>query len=809
MPKVMMMPSSSDPELGQAAKLSPPQAEILASGMLRSGFSCVLQMPTGSGKTWLAEQAITAVLEAGASAVYLTPLRALAAELGDRWREHFAPAKVGIFTSDYGVPGRPYPTTFQDAQLLVMTPERLDACTRFWRHHWSWIPKVDLLVVDEFHLLGEQRRSSRLEGGLSRFRRLNPFVQMLALSATLGNRRELADWLDGVEYVSDWRPVPLQWRIVRYRKATEKPELLATEIVRSRSAGGKSLVFVQSRRRAEELSHYLAGVGFHSRHHHAGLTHEERRSVESAFRQREIDALVSTATLEMGLNLPVRQVLLYDLQSFDGVDFCALSTNTVWQRVGRAGSPGLDREGEAVLFAAAWDRAATRYSAGHFEPIRSAFADRAALAEQVIAEVASGLCRSPSQLEAVFQHSLAGQQQSLPNPNSVLDTMCQAGMVCESSKNQEGDVPRRMKATRLGHIASRHLLNPETVLLFRQVIDAHRELSFLDLLILAASSEDCEPVLPVDFEELDGLASSLATERSILLRRPQGDICDTLRVRGKRLLASLKMAIVARAWTRLSDRAAVAEQYDCYPFEVERLRESFERLLSAMIAVATVPQQNDGDAPTPARDEVSLSERIRALHSMVASGLDESAATLALIHGIGPKLAKRLQGQGVADIEDLALADPGELEGVRGVSHERATKWIEAAATVVRSRSALAYREAGPTLDLGPPGWPSDVDPYRLRRALDLKISGTDGGTYLVTGGLEPHLVRIASNSFVCDCVDASRGHACKHVLSVKLHRGDLKLRKLVRQLNAGSCGDTLDLFNLWFDSQGARRVVG
>lgn len=791
--------------------LSPPQAEVLASGMLDSGFSCILQMPTGSGKTWLAERTITAVLEAGARAVYLTPLRALAAELGDRWRQQISPRKVGIFTGEYGVPGRPYPVSFQDAQLLVMTPERLDACTRFWRSHWSWIPEVELLVVDEFHLVGEPRRGSRLEGGISRFRRLNPFARVLALSATLGNREQLADWLDGIDYVSGWRPVPLQWRIVRYRKATDKPELLATEIARSRSAGGRSLVFVQSRRRAEELSRYLADVGFRTRHHHAGLTHEERRSVESAFRQREVDALVSTATLEMGLNLPARQVVLYDLQGFDGVDFRPLSTNTVWQRVGRAGRPGLDRDGEAVLFAATWDRSAACYETGHFEPIRSALADRSALAEQIIAEVSSGLCRSPAQLESVFQNSLAGQQQSLPRLDSVLDSMSRAGMLCESAGHGPDDTPHRLRATRLGHVACRHLLSPETVLLFQRVFCAHFELSFFDLLLVAASSEDCEPVLPVDFEELDSLTSSLVGERSVLLQRPQDEISASLGVGGRRLLASLNMAIVARAWTRLGDRAAVAERTDCYPFEVDRLRESLERLLVAMIAVATAMRQGDDDAAKPGLEEdVSLSERIHALHCMVASGLDESSATLTLIPGIGPTLAKRLQDNGIADIEELALAEPADLEQVRGISCERAARWIEAAVTIVPSRSALAYRETGPTLDLKPTGWPSDVDPYRLRRALELRIAGMDGGTYLVTGGLEPHLVRNVSDSFSCDCVDASRGHTCKHVLAVKLHRGDRGLQRLVRQLDSASSGDTLDLFSLWFGNhQGARRVVG
>jgi replicative superfamily II helicase len=87
----------------------------------------------------------------------------------------------------------------------------------------------------------------------------------------------------------------------------------------------------------------------------------------------------------MGLNLPARQVVLYDLQTFDGTDFTPLSVSTVWQRAGRAGRRGLDTQGEVVLIAPSWDRSVDRYAAGQFERVQSGLADRGALAEQVLA----------------------------------------------------------------------------------------------------------------------------------------------------------------------------------------------------------------------------------------------------------------------------------------------------------------------------------------------------------------------------------------------------------------------------------------
>src|SRR5215469_5681343 len=99
-------------------ELNPAQKEVMERGFLTSGFNCVLQMPTGSGKTWLAENAIFATLKSGARAIYLTPLRALANELLARWQATFQGFKVGLFTGEYGR-RQVYPVPFEKAELLI------------------------------------------------------------------------------------------------------------------------------------------------------------------------------------------------------------------------------------------------------------------------------------------------------------------------------------------------------------------------------------------------------------------------------------------------------------------------------------------------------------------------------------------------------------------------------------------------------------------------------------------------------------------------------------------------------------------
>jgi helicase len=780
--------------------LTPPQQIIIDSGLLSTGFNCIVQMPTGSGKTWLAENAIRETMAIGHRCIYLTPLRALADELTVRWNQLFAPFPVGIFTGDWSRADKPYPVPFEKAQLYVMTPELLDACTRNWRTHWNWIPEVDLLVVDEIHLLGDCNRGARLEGTLSRFRRLNPFARVVGLSATLGNRGELADWLDGIEFVSNWRPVPLTWRSVRFRKAAQKPELLVDEVTSCVQGGGKSLVFVQSRRRAKELAKMLKEEGFRARHHHAGLMHHERKLVETGFRGDELDVLVSTSTTEMGLNLPVRKVILYDMQRFNGSDYEDLPVINVWQRAGRAGRPGLDDNGEAVMFFPSWLKVQKGYDDGDFEPIISSLRKMPFLAEQIVAEVSSGMARTRNQLQEVFRTSLAARQGNLPTVDKVLCQMIDAGMILEVS-DEEGKT--RLKATKLGRAACRHLLSPSSILLMKSVSDKVPDLAFFDMLLVVVSTIDCTPVLLVNFEELGELSRLLSREKSYLLKEGLDEAAEVLSDKGKRLLSSIKMALVLRAWTRTGDTDVVADSLTCGGFEVQSLVESAERLLLAMREVfSSGDEQEERDPESP-----GIAERAAALGKMVSAGLDDSAATLTLIDGVGPKFARRFLNIGICDIEDLASASLKDLAGLDGVSDKRKADWIQQAEELLKNKSAYYFVDDGPGITSEGTQWDASIDVYRFRRSLDLHVETLSATEYRVTGGLDPHQVVLEGGGIRCDCPDAAKRNTCKHQLAVRLERGgDAELAKL-RQLMEGETGNQgVNLGDLWMSTD--RRLI-
>lgn len=295
----------------------------------------------GAAKTTLAEVGIDRALARGERAIYLTPLKALAEEKIEAWKSRWPGRKVGIFTGDYE--NATLPVAYSEAEILICTYERLDGILRHWQRHLNWLAKVGLVVVDEFHLLMDPSRGPRLEGSISRLGRVNPFARVMGLSATASNHAELAAWLGGVSYHSSWRPVPLKHEVRRFKKLADKPGLVADIVAETAGEGGQTLVFVSSRRRAEQLAAEVAAAGHPAGHHHAGLGLALRRTIEADFRAGRLACLIATPTLEMGLNLPCRAVVIADNTRFTGETFEPLPVWNYMQRAGRAPRTGWRR----------------------------------------------------------------------------------------------------------------------------------------------------------------------------------------------------------------------------------------------------------------------------------------------------------------------------------------------------------------------------------------------------------------------------------------------------------------------------------
>src|SRR5688500_1946134 len=178
----------------------------LEQGILE-GKRMLVTTPTASGKTLIAMMAILKAVEKGSKAVYLTPLCALASEKHDDLKaleklNLGRKIRVAMATSDYDSSGK----ELAGADVIVLTNEKMDT---LFRHNTEWLGDVGLFVSDEVHLIGDRERGPTLEMMLTKIRKHYPQSQLVALSATVANSDEIADWL-GCELVqSDWRPTKL------------------------------------------------------------------------------------------------------------------------------------------------------------------------------------------------------------------------------------------------------------------------------------------------------------------------------------------------------------------------------------------------------------------------------------------------------------------------------------------------------------------------------------------------------------------------------------------------------------------------
>ncbi len=272
-----------------------------------------------------------------------------------------------------------------------------------------WTNSLAVVVADEFHEIGELKRGPHLEGLLMRLLQGKRAVQLVALSATVGNPRELVAWLNmlgtPVELItSKYRPIPLSYAIAT---DAHKDLYILKKVEQVLREEGQVLIFTATRKEAEQQAcslvgmcqqfltnedkqriseaterltalpgHsttlkqvLLAGAGFH----HAGLDRAERAAVERLFNTRAIKVVCCTTTLAAGINTPTRVVILRgvemkkkprggdeegdDAGGFQqwvvpvpgGPSFLPFPPNQLFQLLGRAGRPGFDVAGRGII----------------------------------------------------------------------------------------------------------------------------------------------------------------------------------------------------------------------------------------------------------------------------------------------------------------------------------------------------------------------------------------------------------------------------------------------------------------------------
>lgn len=274
--------------------------------------------------------------------IYIAPLKALVKERIEDWNVRFG-EKLGKNVVELTGDVTPDANAIRNANVIVTTPEKWDGISRSWQTR-EYVRDVALIVIDEIHLLGEDR-GPVLEVIVSRTNFISSHttrkIRIVGLSTALANAKDLANWLEIGEmglynFKPSVRPVPLSVHISGFPGKHYCPRMStmnrpAFQAIRQYSPCTPALIFVSSRRQtrltALDLIAFLAGednpkqflhlpehemdsilsgikdnnlkltLAFGIGMHHAGLHEKDRKVCEELFLNRKIQILVATATL--------------------------------------------------------------------------------------------------------------------------------------------------------------------------------------------------------------------------------------------------------------------------------------------------------------------------------------------------------------------------------------------------------------------------------------------------------------------------------------------------------------------------------
>ncbi|MDS0222918.1 DEAD/DEAH box helicase [Haloarcula sp. S1AR25-5A] len=335
--------------LSERGFTTPTDPQRKAIPTLADGRDALVVAPTGTGKT---ETAMLPVFDAlsesedrfGIGALYITPLRALNRDMRQRldWWGETLGLEVDVRhgdTTDY----QRQKQANDPPDVLVTTPETLQAMLTGSKLRTA-LEDVEHIVIDEVHELAAAKRGAQLTVGLERLRELSGRFQRIGLSATVGDPHEVGRFLTGgrscaiVEVDIGSR---LDIEVVR-PQITDRDEKLSSTLVTD--AGTAShvryiadliddhesvLLFVNTRQTAEALGSRFKELGTDLGVHHGSLSKEARIDVEDRFKAGDLDALLCTSSMELGIDVGhVDHVVQYGSPR---------QVSRLVQRVGRAG----------------------------------------------------------------------------------------------------------------------------------------------------------------------------------------------------------------------------------------------------------------------------------------------------------------------------------------------------------------------------------------------------------------------------------------------------------------------------------------
>jgi len=685
-------------------ELYPPQAEAAVPAL--QGKNLVLAIPTASGKSLVAYMAMLKAVLRGGKALYIVPLKALASEkFEDLSKFEDLGIKVGESTGDFDE----VDPTLHRYDIVIATSEKADSLLR---HRAKWLDQLSVVVADEVHLINDPDRGPTMEVTLAKFRKFNPDAQIIALSATIRNAAELAEWLEAELVTSQWRPVVLREGVYlegrifftdnTKRDIPEDDEPVHSIVRSALGSGGQCLIFVNSRRSTESLAAQLGpivkktadfreadlakvsrrligeqeeptsmgrklGVCMKSgcAFHHAGLTGPQRRLVENSFRQGLLRCIVATPTLAAGINLPARTVIVRDVRRFDSnLGFTSIPVLEIKQMCGRAGRPRFDTYGEAVLVAkdeSDKEFMLEEYLLGENENIYSKLGTEPAIRSHVLALVATKAASSMDELTEFFAKTFLSHQTDVTYLGDVIsgvvDFLKEEGML----KDQE-----ELRATLFGKHVSDLYLDPKSATTIRDALARYKPGRTFGLLhaICAAPNMQQLYLRGADYEWVEEFASEVKDQ---LLIDPPDDLG-----RYDFFLSEVKTAKLLNDWISEVHENDIAKGFNIGPGDIRNKMELAEWLMHGTARLAELFNKDAVD------DALELRTRLRY-------GIRSELLELVKLRGIGRARARALHDRGLRTIEDL-----------RNTSYDRLKQMPTIGEAVARSiKGQLGQSEKG------------------------------------------------------------------------------------------------------------------
>ncbi|KAK5650132.1 hypothetical protein RI129_001161 [Pyrocoelia pectoralis] len=477
------------------------QHECLNLPAIKQRKNLIYSLPTSGGKTLVAEILILReILCRSQNVIFVLPYVSIVQE--KVWALSQFGVALDFLVEEYAAGKGVYPPRkrrYKNSVYIATTEKALGLVNSLIEK--GRLGELGLIVIDELHLIGEEQRGPTLETLLTKLMYTADDIQIVGMSATIGNLSDLCQFLNADVYTRNFRPVEL----IEYVKCGQKiakvnfntnvddifeftretnfnysekqskidPDHLGA-LVMEVVPTGSCLIFCATKKNAENVSKLLCGVvsrklmehkvlekkqlfkalendaticeilkisiPYGIAYHHSGLTTEERRLIEEAYRAGVLTVICCTSTLAAGVNLPAKRVIIR--KPYIAQDFINLSRYK--QMVGRAGRAGFGEVGESILicklneiekvkelFISPMDQTLSKLHESEHSRLRQLF----------LSCIALGTANTKTQLEIVISKTLLAVQQTQLNVNiktlvkKVMNDLNKLGAIQVDSNN--------------------------------------------------------------------------------------------------------------------------------------------------------------------------------------------------------------------------------------------------------------------------------------------------------------------------------------------------------------------------------------